>query len=285
MVKDYRSGKYYKPWKSSQKVVIVSSKKHIMELSEASELSQRAIYADLTIMQNMTELTEDSQDYWTPDYLAQALLGIWFAASHQPWMNLDFVVLELCSHPEYIQLLREEIGNFSDLTYSSLESFPILDSFIKETVRLNPLDTRKYPQKRTEYGAIRRKAMSPFRFSDGPYVPAGAMACVSSFDLMHEPESYPDPYTFNGQRFVSCTSDMKGTKFTDISEKFPVWGYGSLACPGRFHASLVMKLVIAHLVSNFDMRLENEKENVRWMWETFTMPYEKTRILMRERKF
>ncbi|PQE12393.1 cytochrome P450 protein [Rutstroemia sp. NJR-2017a BVV2] len=172
-----------------------------------------------TIMQNMIELTEENKEYWTPDNLAQALLGIWFAASHQPWMNLDFVVLELCSHPEYIPLLREEIGDFSDLTYDSLEGFPILDSFIKETVRLNPLDTR----------AIRRKAMSPFRFTNGPSVPAGAMACVSSFDLMHEPESYPDPYTFNGQRFVSCTSEMRGTKFTDVSEKFPVWGYGSLA--------------------------------------------------------
>ncbi|PQE22390.1 cytochrome P450 protein [Rutstroemia sp. NJR-2017a WRK4] len=224
-------------------------------------------------MQNMIELTEENKDYWTPDNLAQALLGIWFAASHQPWMNLDFVVLELCSHPEYIPLLREEIGDFSDLTYDTLESFPILDSFIKETVRLNPLDTR----------AIRRKAMSPFRFTNGPSVPAGAMACVSSFDLMHEPESYPDPYIFNGQRFVSCTSEMRGTKFTDVSEKFPVWGYGSLACPGRFHASLVMKMVVAYLISNFDMRLENDRENVRWMWETFTMPYEKTRILMKER--
>ena len=39
----------------------------------------------LTIAGNMRELTQDNE-YWTPDVSAQALLGIWFAAAHQPWM-------------------------------------------------------------------------------------------------------------------------------------------------------------------------------------------------------
>jgi hypothetical protein len=36
----------------------------------------------------MMELTEGNE-YWTTDIAAQALLGIWFAASHQPWMVSD----------------------------------------------------------------------------------------------------------------------------------------------------------------------------------------------------
>lgn len=93
----------------------------------------------------MGKLTEGN-DYWTPRVLAQALIGILFAASHQPWMNLNFVILELCTRPEYIDLLRqetEEQQNREELNYQSLERLPLLDSFIKETVRLNPLDTRK----------------------------------------------------------------------------------------------------------------------------------------------
>lgn len=61
-------------------------------------------------------------------------------------MNLDFVVLELCSRPENIQILRDEIGEFPELDYEKLERLPLLDSFIKETIRLNPLDTRSYPR-------------------------------------------------------------------------------------------------------------------------------------------
>lgn len=59
----------------------------------------------------------------------------------------------------------------------------------------------------------------------------GSMACVSSYDLMHANNQYPDATRFNGHRFLPSTtaSTMKGSKFTDISEHYPVWGYGSLA--------------------------------------------------------
>lgn len=52
----------------------------------------------------------------------------------------------MCERSEYVQLLRQEIGDPSRLDYTKLEKLPLLDSFIKETVRVNPLDTRKYPK-------------------------------------------------------------------------------------------------------------------------------------------
>ena len=97
--------------------------------------------------------------YWTAEGLAQAIIGIWFAASHQPWIvrtlevslglqqalmvlhqNLHFIILELCQRPEYVSLIREELGKQESMEYSTLARLPILDSFIKESVRLNPLD-------------------------------------------------------------------------------------------------------------------------------------------------
>ncbi|KAK9423446.1 hypothetical protein SUNI508_14026 [Seiridium unicorne] len=45
-LRDYRSGKYYKPWKQRNPIMIVHTKKQIAELSESSSLSQRAVYAD-----------------------------------------------------------------------------------------------------------------------------------------------------------------------------------------------------------------------------------------------
>lgn len=92
-------------------------------------------------MHNMTELA-DTSDYWDPELLSQSLLGIWFAASHQPWMNLHFIILELCARKEWQTSLRQELEQHLPLDYETLEHLPLLDSFIKETVRLNPLDTR-----------------------------------------------------------------------------------------------------------------------------------------------
>lgn len=58
--------------------------------------------------------------------------------------NLHFVFLELCARPEYVQQLRDEIGDQGPLDYTKMSELPLLDSFIKEAVRLNPLDKSEY---------------------------------------------------------------------------------------------------------------------------------------------
>lgn len=42
-------------------------------------------WSQMTLLHNMSEASTDST-YWTPIAVIQALLGIWFAASHQPWI-------------------------------------------------------------------------------------------------------------------------------------------------------------------------------------------------------
>lgn len=38
----------------------------------------------------------ESSDYWTGLAMhAQNMLGLWFAASQQPWMNFHFILTEL----------------------------------------------------------------------------------------------------------------------------------------------------------------------------------------------
>ena len=174
----------------------------------------------LTFAWNISSLTSESEYWQGPDHCAQTLLGVWFAAAHQPWMNLDFIMLQLCQRPEIQDALKAEIGTLEGLTYDKLMGLPLLDSFIKETVRLHPLDTL----------AVRRKAIQPYTFTSGaPHVPAGATVAVSSYDQMHDSNHYPSPNDFQPRRFIDTESPLRGAKFTEVSEKFPVWGYGSLA--------------------------------------------------------
>ena len=97
----------------------------------------------LTMLYHFIENTREST-YWTPGLLIQAITGIWFAASHQPFMNLHFVMLELCQRPDYLEELREEIAQLTSLDFASMSKLPKLDSFVKECVRLNPLDRGKH---------------------------------------------------------------------------------------------------------------------------------------------
>ena len=114
----------------------------------------------ITLFQNMLEASADSK-YWTHSLVIQAILGIWFAASHQPWIvghidshgnvllltfcqNLHFVFLELCARPEYVEMINQEIRAAGKLDYEKIDRLPVLDSFVKESVRLNPLDKSRF---------------------------------------------------------------------------------------------------------------------------------------------
>ncbi|MCJ1248353.1 hypothetical protein MMC30_005570 [Trapelia coarctata] len=241
----------------------------------------------MTLMQNLIESSRESS-YWTPDLLIQAIIGIWFAASHQPWINLHFMFLELCTRPEYVRLIRDEIDAQECLDYTHISKMPILDSFMKESVRLNPLDTM----------SIRRKALKPFTFSDGrTHVAPGEIACAPAWEIMHNEAKYPNPNAFEGLRFVKDlplptstfasgmrNEPMRGTTLTDASKDFPIWGLGSKVCPGRWHAALVLKMALVQLLKEYDFRLENEGARLKWWWETFQMPYESTRVAFRKRE-
>src|SRR6266498_492392 len=56
-----------------------------------------------------------------------------------------------------------------------------------------------------------------------------------------------------------------------------------LTSPGRFYASLIMKLIVSQILLKYDLRLENESARTKWYWESFTMPYESTRVVLKER--
>lgn len=54
-----------------------------------------------------------------------------------------FALFDLCLHPEYLAPLRKEI---EDTTWKKFEEsggqlFPLMDSFIKESARLNPVES------------------------------------------------------------------------------------------------------------------------------------------------
>lgn len=108
--------------------------------------------------------------------------------------------------------------------------------------------------------------------------------CVPAYDILHDASIYSDPQTFDGGRFLPKSQGVHQERFTKVSHDFPMWGYGSLACPGRFHAALVIKIVISQLLLSYDLSLENEKSRRKWSWETFTMPCNSTRVVLKERQ-
>ncbi|PYI08311.1 putative cytochrome P450 [Aspergillus sclerotiicarbonarius CBS 121057] len=245
--------------------------------SETKNWTEPAGLKELTLLHVFTKETQATRDYWTPETLTQALMGLLLAASHQPWVNLHIFLYRLCANPEWQDILREEIREAQTnqpFDYHRLSQLPLLDSFMRETARLVSLDKLN----------IRRKALKDYTFADGtPHVPAGATVCVSSYDASHNPATYPDPENFDGRRFVDGNHKDSTHRYSDVSEHYLIWGYGSLACPGRFHATIVLKLALANILLRYHIRLEDPQMRSHWMYEAFSMPYESTKVILTPR--
>ncbi|GLA93291.1 hypothetical protein AtubIFM61612_010485 [Aspergillus tubingensis] len=228
----------------------------------------------LTLLYHMVDLSTADRSYWTPERLSQSLLGLWLAASHQPWVNLHAILVELCLRPEWQDALRNEALQSQDDLASKINELPLLDSFMRETARVNSLDKI----------AIRRKALTDYSFSSAPLsIPAGSILCVSSYDATRNEHIYPDPEEFDGKRFLNGRCKDTSYKFVDVSENHLIWGYGSLACPGRHHAAFIIKIIVVHIVTNYTLRLADPEAPRWWTWEDFRMPFASTRVLFSKR--
>ncbi|GLA02508.1 hypothetical protein AnigIFM60653_001981 [Aspergillus niger] len=238
------------------------------------DLDEKPEIKKLTLLYHMVDLSAADRSYWTPERLSQSILGLWLAASHQPWVNLHAILVELCLRPEWQDLLRDEALQNQRNLARNMNELPLLDSFMRETARVNSLDRV----------AIRRKALTDYSFSSAPLsIAAGSILCVSSYDVARNEHIYPDPEQFDGGRFLTGRCKDTSRKFTDVSENHLIWGYGSLACPGRQHAAFMIKMVVVHIVTNFTLQLADPEAPRWWTWEDFRMPYASTRVLFSKR--
>lgn len=69
-------------------------------------------------------------------------------------------------------------------------------------------------------------------------------------------EKYPDPNKFDGRRFLKKRkAGDSASQFVQSGPDYHVFGGGRHICPGRFFASQELKLIMAHLLLKYDVRL------------------------------
>ncbi|KAL4923644.1 cytochrome P450 [Aspergillus undulatus] len=237
-------------------------------------------------------VAKKQRDKWPAQRIVQVLLGIWFASVHQPAMCLFYALDDLCLHPQYIQALRDEVSVSQTMTMANNEpgidinTCPLLDAFLKESARLNPTDSI----------SVRRKVLQPYTLSDGTRLAKDDVACISLQPILQSPENYTDPLTFNPYRFMKSTSTKSASstsitssssKFTDADVTFPIWGLGKHACPGRHYASLLLKLVLAHILHRYEIKMADGKAEMKkrsFYWRSAIVPRSGAILYFRERK-
>jgi cytochrome P450 family 110 len=142
-------------------------------------------------------------------------------------------------HPEVLQRLREEldsVNNSSDL--SAIAKLPYLTAISQETMRLYP-----------PIVVAMRVARIPYELM-GYKFPVGSQIVADIYSVHHRQDLYPNPKQFKPERFL----ERQFSRF----EYLP-FGGGNRRCIGDAFAPFQMKLVLATIVSRYQLQLTDDR--------------------------
>ncbi|RYP10388.1 hypothetical protein DL764_000722 [Monosporascus ibericus] len=223
-----------------------------------------------------------------PDKLAHRQLLLTLASIHTTTMATAHAIYDLCAHPQYFEPLREEASDMvaqEGWVKPTLNKLRNLDSFIKESQRMNPPSL-------LAFNRLVQKA--PLKLSDGMVLPPGTHFSVASDAILHDPEHLPgggNPEQFDPFRYARLREDPRHPEnlsrfqfaMTDSSSLH--FGHGKFACPGRFFASQEIKLLLISLLLRYEFKYpEGQGRPQNLSADENIYPDESARVLIKARR-
>ncbi|KAL9618286.1 MAG: hypothetical protein Q9160_006997 [Pyrenula sp. 1 TL-2023] len=232
---------------------------------------------------------EDREDYALQGALQLAITAVSVQSTSKLIVN---IILNLMKYTGYVPILQEEIRSVladcdGQWTLESMARLQKLDSFMKESLRYEP------PLTACDIATFQRRATKPVKLSDGTSLPQGTLVLAPSDAVAFDPNFYPDPETFDGLRFhkLRQQADESGRAGDKVRHQFVAtsktqiqFGLGRHACPGRWFAGHVIKMVVAAILLRYDLKFRaGEDRPNTFLFQTTNMPHPRTRILMRKK--
>ncbi|KAF7360218.1 Cytochrome p450 [Mycena venus] len=185
-------------------------------------------------------------------------------------LNVNFGALHTTTQAIIFDLSR---GGW---TKAAMGKMVKLDSFFKESSRIMPLVV----------AGVVRQVLKDFTFSDGSTVPAGTLVGIPVLAEHHDEANYPGGCEFDPFRFSRMREQAgQGTKhqMVSLSADFLSFGIGRHACPGRFFAADVQKLLLAHVIFTYDLKFKDGLRPVDEWMALMSSPNKTAEIMFRRR--
>lgn len=127
-------------------------------------------------------------------------------------------------------------------------------------------------------------------------IPKGTFIAAAARPRHLDSTIYASPDTFDGFRFSKLHERQYGDDLTPgggssgmpfqlvtTTSDYLVWGYGRHACPGRFFAAVVVKMMLAYVILHYDVRFEDGLRPKDVVVGTNYLPDPNAKILFRRR--
>ncbi|KAJ5026498.1 putative cytochrome P450 [Bipolaris maydis] len=221
-------------------------------------------------------------DEQRPEKLAQRQLILILASVDTTTRAGAHAIYDMCARPEYFDPLREEVetvlredGGWGKPTLTRMRK---MDSFLKESQRLSPASLLSF----------HRIVKTPITLSDGTQLPQGTHICLASEATSKDPSLILNADTFDGFRYYNMRQILGQEhkhQFATTDKNHLHFGHGKYACPGRFFASNELKVVLASLITRYDMKYpEGVTRPANLNADEFLYSDPSTTVLLRRRK-
>ncbi|KAM0543730.1 hypothetical protein ACHAPJ_012179 [Fusarium lateritium] len=171
--------------------------------------------------------------------------------------------------------LREEAETVLSSTQiwdrATITKLTLADSAIRESMRWSDFGLFALPRRVNSHGIT---------LDNDIYVPPGVHIEIPMHSIHMDDAFHADAGTFKPFRFADGTSAARSA--VTLDESFLGFGYGRNACPGRFFGTHVMKVVLAYLVTNYDVQFGDGEPPMKNIWE-YRIPSESTTIRIKRR--
>ncbi|GFO30818.1 cytochrome p450 3a41-like [Plakobranchus ocellatus] len=206
------------------------------------------------------------------EVIGQSMLTI-LAAFETTASTLHFALFKLAENPDIQEKVFQEICEVvehDDPTNDELSRLHYLEQVIKETLRLYPalaFITREAQESRT-YGSIT--------------IPAGAAVVIPIREIHRDPANYPDPETFDPERF----NEENKAKRNPLA--FIPFGQGPRLCIGMRLAYLELKIGLVQILRKVQVELNettvpSKDEKITMDYKSFPRPVKPIQLAVRLR--
>ncbi len=206
---------------------------------EINERRSFPLEKGLDILSLMMSARDEAGESMTDAELKDQLMTLLLAGHDSTATMLSWAFYEILKDPTVLEKLREELDCAENLAPLEIAKLPYLNAVCQEVLRLHPIGSIIFP----------RITKTPMEIM-GHYFEAETWLILSVYLVHHKKELYLEPEKFNPERFLE-------RKYSPY-EYFP-FGGGNRKCLGVALADLEMKLVLASIISKFELTLASKK--------------------------
>jgi len=175
------------------------------------------------------------------DIIKRVLGSMYIAGVDSTAGSLASLFVALTLYPEVQRHAQAQIDSVVSRdrlpTLEDKSRLPYIEAFCKELLRWQVVSPQGVPHASTEDSVYH-----------GFFIPKGSLLVTNIWAILHNPDLYPDPDTFEPERFLN----EDGT-FRDDPTISLAFGAGKRICPGRHLVEATLFVVAASVLSVFDV--------------------------------